>query len=135
MESSIDVFEIMKYEVDLLYCAQGPILRPKNSKEEKNHLCSKLVNFIALGTPVICQGLEQPKHVNGQIGDFRWSCGEETYYHKVHFEGKNPEPCSVNRQNIRNNVFCENTVAIKKENAINDYPLLIIQNMALPRLF
>lgn len=54
-----------------------------------------------LGTPVVCHGLKKDLcHLNGNIGDVR-SWDEENECYQVHFDGKNLEPCPVQRRNIR----------------------------------
>ena len=101
-------FQALRYEEDWEKCivtgpiatAQGLITKPRNTQDEKMFTVATENIFPALGTPVVCHGLESAPHLNGKIGDLK-SRDNKTDCYGIHFEDKGLESCSVKRKNIR----------------------------------
>ena len=94
-------FQALRYEGDGKKCiVQGPITKPRNIETERTITVATEDILPALGTPVVCHGLESAPHINGKIG-YLQSEDEETGCYEVYFEDKGLAPCSVRRKNIR----------------------------------
>ena len=79
---------------------QGPVSCPRNVEGEELLTIAADSFVLALGTPVICTGLKQQKHLNGKIGDKRLK-GEETDCYLVYFEDEELDPHSVKAKFLR----------------------------------
>ena len=56
--------------------------------------------ILFLGVPVICNGLQKAKHLNGKIGDVH-RFDEDVERYEIHFEDASLKPCLVKPENVR----------------------------------
>lgn len=97
------LFQALRYEKDGKKCVvKGPIIIPRNTREEETLTVNTADLRYQLGTPVICHGLVEDTlyHLNGKIADLR-SWDEETSCFILRFEDEDLQPCSVKPNKIR----------------------------------
>ena len=101
-ESKTKGYFLLRYEgADNEKCVvQGPSAEPQNESKEKRFTVNTKDVVALPGTPVICIGLKNAKHLNGKLGDVR-SIDEKTGRLAVHFEDKILKSCLVRPENIR----------------------------------
>lgn len=95
-------YQALRYEEDGAKCVvQGPVAKPRKIQDEETLSVAVEDIYPALGTPVICHGLEDNlSYLNGKIGDLRSKSLLDSY--KVHFEDKNNLlPIEIKLGNLR----------------------------------
>ena len=82
------------------YIVKGPISSPRTPDEETTMTVAIDEVNIRQGTPVMCHGLKNAAHLNGEIGDVRdFNSGTDRYV--VRFEDKILKPASIKPANLR----------------------------------
>ena len=96
-------FQVLRYEEGMKRLAvKGPIDfdDPRSPEGEESFTVDLYAVQLALGTPVVCYGLEESdSYLNGKIGDVR-SYDEEEDYYEVCFEDSDLEPAFLCPENL-----------------------------------
>jgi len=101
LKSDLEVYQVIRYEDDGTKCLiKGPNPDNANEEDQKSFQVGKDDFVLFHGTPVICYGLNNAKHLNGKIGETR-DYDEEIERYKVHFEDEGLKPCLVKSENVR----------------------------------
>ena len=106
-KDNVAFYQLIHYSGSFKRCIVfGPLIWSSTTTNNALFLSSDDIIF-ALGTPVICHGLERVD-IDGQLGDVR-SWNNETKCYTVHWEDESLEPCEVHQSNVRvPNCICDN---------------------------
>jgi hypothetical protein len=83
------------------YVVKGPVSKSRTPGNEKiTKVAIHDIHMLARGTPVVCHGLKNAVHLNGNIGD-AIDFDFKTDRYLVHFEDKSLKPSLVKPENLR----------------------------------
>ncbi|KAL7540279.1 hypothetical protein ACHAWF_006636 [Thalassiosira exigua] len=99
LQSHDGVFEVLRYDDD---CMGSCTVKGLTAQYRGKPTFSVNMGRVTLmpGTPVVCYGLKNAKHLNDEMGDAR-ILDEPTGRYKVHFEAKSLKPALVRPKNVR----------------------------------
>ena len=96
-------FQALRYENDGEICVvTGPITKPRQVEDETLHRIANNLVIPSKGCVVICHGLVNASHLNGELGEVRDVKKSGTGIRlAVHFEKKDAKSALVKPENLR----------------------------------
>ena len=93
----------MRYENEGEICiVSGPVTEPRNTADERTYHIANSQVIPKKGCTVICNGLANASHLNGELGEVRYVKQIETGIRLVvHFEKKSLKSAFVKPENLR----------------------------------